>query len=76
MNCIVYDKDDNMIGVFAMYQNLKEIMDMDVVVDTSISIIDLELTVGLFWELTYSRTEEKERLVKEALESKNEVTEY
>ena len=65
-----------MIGVIAMYQNLKEIMDMDVVVDTSISIIDLELTVGLFWELTYSRTEEQERLVKEALESKNEVTEY
>ena len=48
MNCIVYDKDDNMIGVIAMYQNLKEIMDMDVVVDTSILIIDLELTVGLF----------------------------
>jgi hypothetical protein len=58
-----------MINVLAMYPNIEEVMGMEVYVDASVDITDKEIAVGLFWELTYIATDEKERFIKKALEN-------
>ena len=53
-----------------MYPNLEEVMGMEVYVDANANITEKEIAAGLFWEITYIVTEEKELLIKEALEVK------
>lgn len=52
-----------------MYPNIEEVMGMEVYVEASVDITDKEIAVGLFWELTYIATDEKERFIKKALEN-------
>ena len=70
MNCMVCDKEFNMISILAMYPNLEEVMGMEVYVDANANITEKEIAAGLFWEITYIATEEKELLIKKALEVK------
>jgi hypothetical protein len=58
-----------MINVLAMYPNIEEVMGMEVYVEASVDITDKEIAAGLFWELTYIATDEKERFIKKALEN-------
>ena len=70
MNCIVCNEDFDMISVLAMYPNLEEVMSMEVYVEVNGDITDKEIAAGLFWEITYIATEEKEQIIKGALKVK------
>ena len=59
-----------MINVLAMYPNIEEVMGMEVYVGANANITEKEIAAGLFWEITYIATEEKELLIKKALEVK------
>ena len=52
-----------------MYPNIEEVMGMEVYVEARVDITDKEIAAGLFWELTYIATDEKERFIKKALEN-------
>ena len=45
-------------------------MGMEVYVGANANITAKEIAAGLFWEITYIATEEKELLIKKALEVK------
>jgi hypothetical protein len=67
---MVCDKEFNMISILAMYPNLEEVMGMEVYVGANANITEKEIAAGLFGEITYIATEEKELLIKKALEVK------
>ena len=70
MNRMVCDKELDMISILAMRPNLKEVMGMEVYVGANANITEKDIAAGLFWEITYIVTEEKELLIKKVLEVK------
>ena len=53
MNCTVCDQENNILHPLAMHENNEEALGMDVVVEDDVDINELDLTAGLFWEMTY-----------------------
>ena len=65
MNCSVYDSSDNLIVPLADYNLESNILGMTVAIDDDVEITEAELVSGLFWELTYRQTKDKELIINE-----------
>lgn len=64
MNCVVFDKDENLQGPMAWHVAIGEILGMEINVDEDVRITERELIAGLYWELSYYNTEEKIELIR------------
>lgn len=53
MNCTVCDDEDKILYPLAEQKNKDEVLGMEVVVEDDVDIDELDLTAGLFWEMTY-----------------------
>ena len=53
MNCTVCNYENEILHALAEHENKEEALGMDVIVEDYVDIDELELTAGLFWEMTY-----------------------
>lgn len=53
MNCTVCNCDNDILHALAEHENKEEALGMEVIVEDYVDIDELDLTAGLFWEMTY-----------------------
>lgn len=53
LNCTIRDKNDEIKYIIEDFQNLEEIMGMEVWIDNDVEINNAEIIAGLCWELKY-----------------------
>ena len=63
MNCTVCNCDDDILHALAEHENKEEALGMEVIVEDYVDIDELDLTAGLFWEMTYYPFDYKEKFL-------------
>ena len=62
MNCTVCDSAGEILHPLAIHENKAEALGMEVIVENYVDIDVLDLTAGLFWEMTYYPFDNKDIL--------------